>query len=104
MLETIYQEFADADMTGTTRIVQIRVTDDALRYSPVTVPLTPERARQFAPMREYCGGGTDVDLAAIEALHEILLHPLDWADLLKDGTAVEIAGEIDMVCGVRVVR
>lgn len=72
--KAIRRELVDAAVTGYQRITQIRVTSDAIRHSPVSVPLTPERARVL--------GLGEADGLGDERLLELLVHPDDWRDLL----------------------
>lgn len=89
----------------------IRVTKDAIPGSITTTPITPERARQIG-LYEYedgqsgrsAGVDTDPKLIARPPL-EIVVHPEDWAELLKDPEAAKWGiqiGEPDRVLGVPV--
>jgi len=91
----------------------IRVTKDAIPGSITTTPITPERARQIG-LYEYEDGqsgrsaGVDTDPKLIARLPlEIVVHPEDWAELLKDPEAAKWGiqiGEPDRVLGIRVTR
>jgi hypothetical protein len=65
--DAIQRERREACNTGYKRIVHIRVTPHAMPGSLVSVPISPERARNMGIAR------SDFE----EAL-EILLHPEDW--------------------------
>jgi hypothetical protein len=115
-MAVIYQEIADAEVTGYKRIVHIRVTTDALPGSPTSVPVTPERARtlgRLIALRDPRGGEATVaaDPSDYERMLELLIHPQDWADVLRgaDMFAGELApgmrpGEPDSVYGIPVSR
>lgn len=89
----------------------IRVTADAIPGSIVTTPITPERARQIALRAEPDFGSdytvdTDPKLILRPSL-EIVVHPEDWAELLKDPEAAHWGiqiGEPDRVLGIPVTR
>lgn len=108
VLDTIRRELDDAEATGWQKIVQVRVTTDALPASPVTVPITPERARTMSAMR-MMPDGIVADPASYEGMLEVLLHPEDWQDVLADAErfAVQMAtrpGEPNRIFGIPVVR
>jgi hypothetical protein len=89
----------------------IRVTKDAIPGSIVTTPITPERARQIRLRAEpEFGSGytvdTDPSLVGRPPL-EIVVHPEDWAELLKDPEVARWGiqiGEPDRVLGIPVTR
>jgi hypothetical protein len=91
----------------------IRVTKDAIPGSITTTPITPERARQIALRAEPgtgfgrdCTVDTDPKLVGRPPL-EIVVHPEDWAELLKDPEAARWGiqiGEPDRVLGIPVTR
>lgn len=83
-LEAIHREIHDARATGYQHIVHIRVTTDALQGSPVTVPITPERARAIGRLMMVQGHGVVADPMDYETRLELLVHPQDYSDLLKD--------------------
>lgn len=78
----------------------IRITEDALRGSPVALPITPERQRTVGRLRAYPGGGVDADLAMACWELEIVVHPVDWYGVLA---ATALTGELadDLATGVR---
>ena len=88
----------------------IRVTADAIPGSIVTTPITPERARQIGLHAEPSVGGHTVDTDPRLIAHpplEIVVHPEDWAELLKDPEAARWGiqiGEPDRVLGIPVQR
>jgi hypothetical protein len=102
----IAREVHDARATGCQRVVHVRVTPHAIPGSVVAVPIPPERSRLLR---------ADPDLDAIETanyveivgrggigvLLEILVHPHDWQQLLRDAGSVLI-GAPDAVHGLPV--
>lgn len=94
IIASIHRELHDARATGYKRIVHIRVTADALAGSVTSVPVTPERARVLGKLLMIRSPGEPLDGAVIadpadaEALLELLMHPLDWAELLADLDAI----------------
>ena len=85
-------------------LVQIRVTNDALKGSITEVPMHPDRARRFLTPRQRQDGSIDwfTDKACPR---EILMHPEDWARLKTQTTPIwprsESAGQ--SVLGIPVV-
>lgn len=111
VLEIIHRERQDARATGYKRIVHIRVTVDAIPGAPTTVPVTPERARVLGRLLMVRGegpltGSVVADPSDYEAMLELLIHPKDYADLLKDASAIAAVqiGEVDRVMGIPVSR
>lgn len=85
----VVRELHDVDATGYKRVVQIRITTDALAGSIMACPITPERARTLGRMmavRDEQRGGYCVvaDPMDYEAMAEVLIHPADWHALLRD--------------------
>lgn len=89
-------------------IVHIRISRDAFLGSIVAVPVSPERARTLGKLWAFPDG--TVDAAYDGRALELLMHPEDWASLLKEfphenGHAVQLAmraGEPDRVMGIPV--
>lgn len=89
LFAAIAAEVDDSRATGYKRIVHIRVTTDALLGSLVTVPMTPERARVLGRLLMVSGdgplaGSVVADPSDYERMQEILVHPEDWATILRD--------------------
>jgi hypothetical protein len=61
----------------------IRVTTDALAGSIVALPITPERARSYRLLMIE-GRGAVADPVVYERDLEVLVHPEDWRDFLKN--------------------
>lgn len=105
IVEAVHHELNDAEVREH-RIVQIRVTRDALPGSITTVVMTPERARRYV-------GSVVVRIVTPELLpgeawpdvREILIHPLDWerALLEPDPYAAVVLGQVTSILGVPVV-
>ena len=106
-METIWREVNDARSTGYQSIVHIRITTDALEGSPVTVPITPERARTIARLMIVKGHGVVADSMDYETKLELLMHPEDYMALLRDVDpmryGIEI-GEPTRIMGIPVTR
>lgn len=105
MYELLFRELREAEEAYRS-IVQIRVSTDGIPGAPATTPLTPERARQFGLMAVPANDGVAV-VADPHAQHllEVVVHPKDWADLLKEpGTlhALELLGPVRRVFGIPV--
>lgn len=83
-------EILEAEITHATlrdlRIVQIRVTDDAIAGAPVATMLTPERLRLLAPtIRAELGADhatVAADTYALDRWRELVVHPDDWRAVL----------------------
>lgn len=86
-------------------IRRIRITPDALIGSPTTVPFTRERLRTMY-LRAYPGGVVDAELGQTDRWRELLIHPVDWWDMLVEPeiSALDMTGDIVRVWGVPVVR
>lgn len=99
----IANQLNDARETGWQRIVHIRVTVDALAGSVTALPVTPERARTLGRLLAV-PGGVVADPSDYEGMLELLIHPADWADLLRDTTAIRSVklGEPTRVMGIPV--
>jgi hypothetical protein len=67
----------------------IRVTVDALKGSPVLVPITPERARQIRLVAVEDRGEFTVEADPEVWLRqlELLVHPADWMEVQIDSGA-----------------
>ena len=89
-MSLIRGELNDAAL-GYQEIVHIRVTMEALLGSPVSVPVTPERARTLAQLRLLPNGAVVADPVSYERLLELLIHPADWVEVLKEAGAAGAA-------------
>lgn len=102
VIALIHRELADAEATGYKRIVHIRVTTAALPGAPVSVPVTPERARVIGCLvtlySPRSGMTVDADPHWYESALELLIHPRDYTDLLTDANA---ASTVDLATGLR---
>jgi hypothetical protein len=104
-LAAIHREVYDA-RAADRPITHIRVTTDALPGYPAAVPITPERARTIRLRMAY-GGTVGADYASTGRLLEIVIHPEDWATLLKEKDAlghyaVGTDGRVKTVLGIPV--
>lgn len=84
--ETILKEIVDAE-SRLLEVRRIRVTPDAFAGSPVLAMIPPERLRKEA-LRAFPGGVVDADLEPMERWREIIVHPQDWAEVLREMTPV----------------
>jgi hypothetical protein len=93
-------------MTGYQRIVHIRVTVDALQGSPVSVPITPERARAIGRLMMVPGGSVVADPRDYETKLELLMHPADYCEVLKARPYFyhSFSGGVETVMGIPVER
>jgi len=85
VLDQIRCERRETYLTGYQEIVYIRVTRDAIPGSVTSTLIAPERLRLLAA--SLIRGKDDVLVAdpdAQERWREIVIHPLDWADLHRD--------------------
>lgn len=80
--ETIWKEIVDAE-SRLLEVRRIRVTPDAFAGSPVLAMIPPERLRKEA-LRAFPGGVVDADLEPMELWRKIIIHPRDWAEVLKE--------------------
>jgi hypothetical protein len=81
LFDALRREICEAELEDR-EILRLRITPEAIAGSPVTVPVTPERARLLRLLM-YPGETVDADpeLVARFAL-ELLIHPRDWYALL----------------------
>lgn len=84
--EVIWHERNDAD-AQMRPIIHIRITTDGIPGSPAALPVTPERARTLGKLWAFPNGS--VDAAYDGRALEVLVHPEDWAGLLKDVDAAK---------------
>jgi hypothetical protein len=87
VMAVLHHEYMDCRATGYKRIVHIRVTTDAIQGAPVSVPITPERARVLARLMMVPTQPEPTVVADpmdYETMMEIVMHPADYCDVLKE--------------------
>lgn len=85
VFEAVEREIRTTEETGYKQIVRVRITMDALKGTPVALPVTPERARVAGALRAIPDPRTGealvvADPAWGERFLELLLHPADWLE------------------------
>ena len=95
-------------------VLHIRITTDAIPGTVTSTPLTPERLRVLKPYVIHIEGRETPDVLAdptlVDRALEIVMHPQDWHDLLRDIESVQHVqigmreGEPDRVWGIPVTR
>lgn len=106
--EAIWSELIEARREQQ-EIKWIRVTRDALPRSPITCPITPERLRLHAQIivaephkpSERFVTGVVYDPQTFETWRELLVHPVDWAEALRERPEPNTIAPLDMTKGPR---
>jgi hypothetical protein len=81
VVESLCHEIAAAE-EGMRPVGHVRVSRDVIPGSPVCVPVTPERARTIA--LRAVKDGVIADPSVWMRQLEIVVHPQDWMEYLRD--------------------
>lgn len=73
-------------------VVQVRVTPYAIKGALALVMLTPERARAWALIATP--RGVEPDLGKTDRWREIVIHPDDWFEFLREVKAHHLPGRV----------
>lgn len=83
VLGALYAEINEA-RAQCWNVLHVRVASDAIRGSVTTVAITPERARTLAALEVRGDETVEVAMSRTLSMREILVHPEDWNELLKE--------------------